>query len=201
MKKSHKAIVSSRFIALVLFAISFNSCTLTSKLFIEEDIVYSTKRAELTYGVKDTNPRSPLNFFRQSVVKEIKINNEITYTAYDILYLSKSSFRLEDRVFLIIDDNPFQMTINKKEIDYLKSISEDKTDILATDSTTVSVTTGYSESESKITRLTYEIPEEVIARIKTSNKLMIRYYSGPSMITVKVRYQTLRKLKRLIEMN
>jgi len=114
--------------------------------------------------------------------------------------MSSSSFKLEDKVFLIIDGEPFQMTLSSKELDTHRSISEDKTSVLASDSTSISVTTGYSENNSKIVRISYNISGDIISKIKSSNQIMLRYYSGPSMITVRMGYQTLKKLKHLIDL-
>jgi hypothetical protein len=135
----------------------------------------------------------------QTIIKEINARDEVTYTAYDVLTLSSSSFRPDDKVFVIVDNEPFQMTIKRNEYENFKSISEDKKDIMAADSSSVSVVTGYSESSGKIARFSYEIPEEVISKIKVANQILLRYYSGPSMITVKPGGGNLKKLKKLID--
>lgn len=200
MKNTFVVLLDHRILVPLLVILSLNSCISSSRLFVEEDIIYSSKRAELRYTVKDQNLRSPLNYLRQSIVKNISANQESSYTAYDILYMSSSSFKLEDKVFLIIDGEPFQMTLSSKELDTHRSISEDKTSVLASDSTSISVTTGYSENNSKIVRISYNISGDIISKIKSSNQIMLRYYSGPSMITVRMGYQTLKKLKHLIDL-
>lgn len=109
MKNLFKLQIRLRVLVIIMAASSVFACTTASKLFVEYDIVYSTKRAELRYAVNYRNKtQSPLNFFRQSVVKEISHNNEISFTAYDILYLTSSSFKLEDKVFMIIDGEPYK---------------------------------------------------------------------------------------------
>ena len=71
---------------------------------------------------------------------------------------------------------------------------------MTSDSTTVSVISGFTESNRKITRFSYNIPDAAIAKIRESDRLSIRYYSGPSMITLSPKKKSLNKLKELIEL-
>ncbi len=91
------------------------------------------------------------------------------------------------------------MVIDEMELENVKTISENTTDIQTSDSTTVSVTTGYSENNRKITRFSYKIPISTIMEIKKANQISIRYYSGPSMITVKPKNLSIKKIKELID--
>jgi len=91
------------------------------------------------------------------------------------------------------------MDIDKIELENVKTISENKTDIQTSDSTTVFVTTGFSESNRKITRFSYKIPISTIMEIKKANQISIRYYAGPSMITVKPRKLSIKRIKELID--
>jgi len=186
-------------LGITLISMTFQSCSTSNKIYSDNDIVYSTKRFELKYSVKDRDRRSPLFYFTQSIIKEINSENEISYTAYDVLSLSSSSFKLDEKVFLIIDNEAFPMIIDKMELENVKSISENAENILTSDSTTVSVISGYSENNRKITRFCYKIPVATMTKIKDSNQLSLRYYSGPSMITVKPKKKSINKLKQLID--
>jgi hypothetical protein len=176
----------------------FQSCLSINKIIEENDIVYSTKRIELKYFCHDHNRLSPLLYLEQSVIKEIKANNEISYTVYDVLSLSSSSFKLENKVFIIIDNAVFPMTIDSKEYENSKTISENIEDVRTSDTTKVSVVTGYSENNKKITRFSYKLSDEIITMIKKSNQVFFRYYTGPSMLTVRLKEKNLRKIKYLI---
>jgi len=186
-------------LGITLISMTFQSCSTSNKIYSDNDIVYSTKRFELKYSVKDRDRRSPLFYFTQSIIKEINSENEISYTAYDVLSLSSSSFKLDEKVFLIIDNEAFPMIIDKMELENVKSISKNTENILTSDSTTVSVISGYSENNRKITRFCYKIPVATMTKIKDSNQLSLRYYSGPSMITVKPKKKSINKLKQLID--
>ena len=176
-----------------------SSCSTYNRIYSEDDVVYSTKRFELKYYYKDRDRRTPIYFFTQSIVKEIDQNNNVSYRAYDVLFLTSSSFKLDEKVILIIDNKPYPMVIDEMELENVKSISENTTDIQTSDSTTVSVTTGYSENNRKITRFSYKIPVSTIMEIKKADQLSIRYYSGPSMITVKPKKLSIKKIKELID--
>ena len=176
------------------------ACT-TNRIFTVNDIVYSSKRFELKYTVKDKDRRSPLIFFTQSIVKENNPGKEISYTAYDVLDMTNSSFKVDEKVFFIIDNEAFPMAVKRIELENTRNISENITSVSTSDSTSVSVVTGYSENNRKTTRFIYQIAPGVMNRIRTSGQFMIRYYSGPDMITVKPKNKSLQKIKQLAEKN
>lgn len=185
---------------ITLICILFQSCSTLNRIYSENDIVYSARRFELKYSVKDLNRRSPLFYFTQSVIKKITSENEIIYTAYDVLSLSASSFKLDEKVIFIIDNEVFPMVIKRVELENVKNISENTEEIRTSDSTTVSVVSGYSENNRKLTRFIYNIPAAAIEKIRQSEQFFLRYYSGPSMITVKPKKKSVKKLKQLIDM-
>ena len=142
MKKQIKFSVPYQVIVTGLVCTMLSSCSPYNRIYSEDDIVYSTKRFELKYAYNDRDRRTPIYFFTQSIVKEVDQNNNVSYRAYDVLFLISSSFKLDEKVILIIDNKPYPMVIDKIELENVKTISEDKTDIQTSDSTTVSVTTG-----------------------------------------------------------
>ena len=184
---------------LTLICITFQSCSTFNKVYSENDVVYSSRRFELKYYVKDRDRRSPLYYFTQSVIKEINQQDEISSHAYDVLSLSASSFKLDEKVFFLIDNEAYPMAVDKIELENVRSISENTDNILTSDSTSVSVVTGYSEDNRKITRFRYKIPAATMTKIKESEKFLLRYYSGPSMITVKPKNKSIRMIKQLID--
>ncbi len=198
MKKQIKFGVPYHVIVIGLVCTMLSSCSTYNNIYSEDDIVYSTKRLELRYDYKDRDRRTPIYFFTQSIVKEVDQNHNVSYRAYDVLYLTSSSFELDEKVILIIDNKPYPMVIDKIELENVKTISAKKAHIHTSDSTTAFVTTGYSEDNRKITRFSYKIPVSTIMEIKKADQLSIRYYSGPSMITIKPKKLSIKKIKELI---
>ena len=198
MKKQIKFGVPYQGIVISLVCVMLSSCSPYNKIYSEDDIVYSTKRFELKYDYKTRDRRTPIYYFTQSIVKEVDQNNDASYRAYDVLYLISSSFKLDEKVILIIDNKPYPMVIDNIEFENLKTISKNTADIQTSDSTTVSVITGFSENNRKITRFSYKIPISTIMQIKNADQFSIRYYSGPSMITVKPKKLSIKKIKELI---
>lgn len=184
---------------LMLIYFTFQSCSTFNRIYQENDVVYSSRRFELKYYVKDRDRRSPLYYFTQSIIKEINQQDEISYYAYDVLSLSGSSFKLDEKVFLLIDNEAYPMSVDKIELENVRSISENTGNLSTSDSTSVSVITGYSEDNRKITRFRYKIPAATMAKIKESDQFTLRYYSGPSMITVRPRKKSIRMIKQLID--
>jgi len=197
MKKQIKFGVPNLVIVPGLVCIMLSGCSTFNRIYSEEDIVYSTKRFELKYDCKDRDRRMPF-YFTQSIVKEVDQNNNVSYRAYDVLSLTSSSFKFDEKVILIIDNKPYPMVIDNIEFENLKTISKNTADIQTSDSTTVSVITGFSENNRKITRFSYKIPISTIMQIKNADQFSIRYYSGPSMITVKPKKLSIKKIKELI---
>jgi hypothetical protein len=177
----------------------FIGCRVTNRIVVKEDVVYSSKRVELKLLHKDIDLRSPLQNVLQSIVKQIGVETETSYKVFDVLTLTSASFKLEDKVFYIIDGKVFPMPIESKEIENSKILSENREDIQAADSTKISVITGYSENNSKITRFSYSLTDEVVSKLKEANRLVIRYYTGPDMISINVKKRKLNKIKKLID--
>jgi hypothetical protein len=170
----------------------------TNKIYEENDIVYSTKRKELKLAYRRQNKRTPITYAKQSIVKEISEKGTV-YKVFDALVLNSLSYQVEDKVFIIIDNEFFAMEIDKKEYEHTREIVEQKEDIATSDSTSVSVVTGYSENNRKITRFSYKLPDRVIEKIKNTNRVLFRYYSGPDMMTITLDGRKLKKLKQLTE--
>jgi hypothetical protein len=171
-----------------------------SRIQSEEDIVYSSKRFTWNNTYFDHHNFSPLIMLEQSIVKEIKADKGVSYKVFDVLTLTDKSFKLEDKVYMIIDNNVYKMKLNEKEYQNEKNITEDQEDILASDSTKVSVVTGYSENNRKITRFNYKLNNDIVSKLRNAKQVLFRYYSGPSMITVELYEYNLDNLKKFIDM-
>ncbi len=195
MKKRINAAVG---ISLVFILLS--GCSVNNKIFKEEDIVYSSSRYELKYNIKDKNRRSPLILFTQTILKEKSAQNEISYHVYDALNLSSSSYKMEEKVFLIIDNKPYPMDIEAIELENRTTQTENTESIMAADSTYRTVVTGYSQQHSKITKFQYPLSTDIMLKIRDADQIQFRYYAGPKMITVKPKRKNIRKIKELIDM-
>lgn len=187
-----KGIWLTIFLSLFLFG-----CWVTNRIYEKSDIVYATKRIELKLEYHWHDRRSPITYAEQSIIKEISDKGTI-YKVYDAIVLPSLSYQLEDKVFIIIDNEVFAMEIEKKECENTKELKEKKEDIATSDSTSISVVTGYSENNRKITKFSYRLPEEVIEKIKNSEQVLFRYYSGPDMLTLTLENNKLKKLKELV---
>ncbi len=198
MKKGNRWLILQTTLIVILFCFSLLGCKVTNKIYEENDIVYSTKRKELKLAYRRQNKRTPITYAKQSIVKEISEKGTV-YKVFDALVLNSLSYQVEDKVFIIIDNEFFAMEIDKKEYEHTREIVEQKEDIATSDSTSVSVVTGYSENNRKITRFSYKLPDRVIEKIKNTNRVLFRYYSGPDMMTITLDGRKLKKLKQLTE--
>jgi hypothetical protein len=201
MKKQFQSLRFFLIAGIVFVSLAFVSCNLKLKILVETDAVYSTKRVSLKYYSKDQNKNSPLIYLQQSIVKEINPYDEITYTVFDMLAMNSESFNLHEKVFVIVDKEVYPMIIGGTEYEYAKNVTEDKTDLLLADSTTVSVVTGYSENNMKKFRFSYKLSDTLISKIQNSDEVLFRYYSGPAMLTVPLKGRKLEKVKQLIALD
>lgn len=182
----------------ILFVMMLQGCSVFTTIIEEHDVVYDTHRKSLTLDFKDRNRRSPVLFVKKTFVKETNADQTVTLKVYDVLTLSASGFNLEDRVFLIVDEEIFPITLQAKELEHTTRLYEDRDNVKTSDTTSVSVVTGFSTNNLKITRLNYSLPAEIATKIQEANSVVFRYYAGPGMITIPIKNHKLNKLKKLM---
>lgn len=199
MIRTRRAFIRS--IVLVLTLCTFQSCMLFRAIVVEEDIVYSTKRIRVDFGYVGAKEfYSPVINVTQTIIKETKPNAIPHYQSYDRIKLRSNSFRLDNRVFILIDNAAYQVNVESVEFEKVSKIEEKRKDVMTVDSSKVSVVTGYEQNQSNDYRLSYSIEPAVIEKIKTANRICFRYYTGPDMITIPMGKFNLKTLKMVVEM-
>jgi len=170
-----------------------------SRIRVENDTVKSTKRIrkEIYYN-KAQEKDTPFYYAKQTFLKEFHENRDISYTVFDVLVMSTRSYNLEDKVYLMINDEVFPITFDRMEAENSTLISEDKKSVMTADSTEVSVVTGYTQYSRKNFKIAYALNEQIIKKLLQADDVRFRYYSGPNMITTKMKQGDLRQLKKLI---
>jgi hypothetical protein len=188
------------FIALpgfILVIVSFSSCAIFSHIQQQNDRVYDTRRWEATFNYSGLLKATSLIEAKQTLVKEISDKGS-TYTVYDLLILSDLSYQPSQQVFLLIDDDVFPIQPKGMEQENSRTVSQETKDITTADSTTISVVTGYTENNRKITRFSYQLSDTIIEKIKHADQVVFQYYAGPEILTLKLKSYKLKILKRLI---
>jgi len=194
MNTFKKLIPALGFLIIVMF---LPSCNGTHKITKEFDIVDSSTNIQLTiYGFPQERQRAIEGFYK-TVYKRIDSSRNVTYEAFDYFTLQDNSFLLKEKVFLIIDNQVFPVKLNNVQRERRTEVSEEETNILTSDSVSVPVS-DYTFSNKRLTRMSYLLSEEMVAKIRKANEVMFRYYVGPQMITIKLRKRQVRLLKELI---
>jgi len=189
---------------LLIITFTTQSCTLLffnerDRIRVEYDSVKNTKRITKDFFYYKTEEKqSPLYSIKQTILKELKPKGEITYTVYDNLTMNPSAQSLENQLYLIFFDEIIPINIKEIEIEQSSNISEEKGTILTADSTRVSIVKGYTQSNKKHYKISYQLSTEVIQRINYSSKVNFRYYCGPNMITTTLDENKLNRLKEMI---
>ncbi len=182
----------------ILFAMVLQGCSIFSRVIEEHDVVYDTHRKSFTLKLEDRNRLSHVLSVKKTFVKETSADESVTVQVYDILTMSGSAFNLEDRVFIIIDAEVFPLTLITKQLEHTNRIDESHEDVKTSDSTSVSVVSGYSTNNLKITRLNYSLSKEITTKIQHSQRVFFRYYAGPEMSTITILRSDLKKLKEML---
>ncbi|AWW28810.1 hypothetical protein DN752_00935 [Echinicola strongylocentroti] len=200
-----KAIMSSfqitkRFFS-VLILLSITGCSwyVNTQMIVEHDEVKSSTRVKRDFIYKDALEKaSPLYYARQTILKETKAHEPSNYTVFEVLNLHSNAYSVDKQAYLLIDSAVYPIMIEAMESENTSSIEEDTDDILAADSTEVSIVTGYTQLNSRKFKLTYSLAPSIIEHLKEARDVKFRYYSGPDMITLKMSNGDVRKLKKLI---
>lgn len=195
----------SLFILGLTSVIGLNSCSFQfkTKIYEETDIVKNSKRyRKVCYFTKTSEKHSPLLSLQKTFVNEINQANEKSFEVYDQLNLSLNSFSLEPVVYMIIDDTHiFSFENLNAATDVYTKVSEDTKDVMLSDSTTVSVVTGYNTHQSRLIRFQYSLDSTAIDKLLGSKEVSFRYYAGPSMMTVQLHQRDLNDLKKIFRSN
>lgn len=188
-------------ILISLVACLMISCgAFTSSVYVENDKVMNIRRA--SYELIFFNNQRNEHTYQQNLtfLKETDSNNITTYTMYDVITVPSESFDInENKIFIIIDDDiiPFQTTFNKQFNN--RKITEQRDEVMKSDSTKVSVVTGYDVVNKKSIQMTHILNEELINKIRQAKLVNLRYYIGPSYINSEIKGAGLGKLKKAIE--
>jgi hypothetical protein len=197
MRKNTFIKKSNVLLILIFSCLFLQGCALLGgRVTTEDDIVYASKRIKWEYVYNNLGHISPLLNVDQSIVKETDADKRTSYTVYDIVSLSDGSFALENKVFMIVDNDVFPMEIETKELEHAKTFEEKRSNILKADSTKVSVVTSYSEKNKTIVKFKYTLNENIMTRLQVAERVLFRYYAGPDMITVELKGFALEKLKK-----
>lgn len=187
-------------VLLVLVLISsLPSCSLFRDIRVENDIVRSSKRMRADFVYQFTEERyTPLLNITQSVVKEAGKDTPAKLTFYERIRLNANSFKLEDKVYVLVDDVAYPGKIEDLEFEREYKMEEKRKELMTVDSSKISVVTGVNNHENNLYRLTYSLDSQAIEQIKNCSKVRFRYYAGPDMITTGMSRFDLETFKMLI---
>lgn len=187
-------------IIIIFSALFLLGCgVLRNRVYIENDKVMKTKRVLYKAYFYSNQRYEP--YYTQDItfVKETNNNNMTTYSMYDVITLPAESFDIdEEKLYMIIDEEiiPFP-TIFKREYNSRK-VNEKKEDVMTSDSTKVSVVTGYDVVNKKNIQMTHSLSEDLITKINQANIVNLRYYLGASYINSEIKGRNLTNFKKLI---
>ncbi len=123
-------------------------------------------------------------YTQQTLQKTIKNNGEIDYWVYERLTISTKMHPLDPTIYLLIDDKVVPIALKMQESETFTQISEDTKTVSTSDSTQVTVVSGYSQSDYRSIRIQYSLDEQVIRLLQNVQSIFIRYYFGPQMVTL-----------------
>ncbi|MBN8652673.1 MAG: hypothetical protein J0L67_14670 [Cytophagales bacterium] len=163
------------------------ACTLPLQTIQSQyDIATNTKNFRWDHRIFGFMP--PLVTLEQSFVKQLDENQQVEFRLYDVVILRPNQFRLEDKVFMLLDDKPVSLQVLRREDD-VKIVHDDPMDVSVV---------GSNESRYPVTRLEYVFSSEVVEQMKSAKSIQFRYYSGPDIITISFSHEKVLQLKKLL---
>lgn len=196
MKRINHSKIIVLTIGSILISLFLNSCGPFNQIITENDVVFSTNRASVVFAKRfDENHLEA--YWRQTFVKEGKPGNAPIYTMYDEINIGNSGFGLKEEVYLIVDNEVFQMKLNKIENDFSKSMMEYKSGNPQSNQENATSLREHLDNN-KYFRFSYNLSEPVIAKIKNAEIVQYRYYSGPRIYTATLVGYSLMQAKKII---
>lgn len=166
---------------------------------VEYDDVKKIKRLNCVNIISPREKSSPIYSIKNEYVKEVDESGLVSYHLYVTVNENKSSFGLEDEFYILVDEKDI-----KKQIDHIQrknfdSITENRRNILAADSTRVNVVTGYKTNSYLKEQFKINLTEQEINTIKNCNNMAYRFYTGRNQATCILKNAELNKLKKWID--
>ena len=188
-----------RIILLAFTLLTVTGCVnLRSGIFVENDRVMKTRKVTYeTYFV--SNQRYEQSYTQKiTFLKETDRNSITNYTLYDVITLPVESFDLDDKMYIVADDNVIKLPVSTQNQYNTKNINEQKNEILQSDSTKITVVTGYDVVNKKTIQMTHPINNDILQKIARAREVHLRYYVGPNAINSEIKGTKLRNVKKWI---
>ena len=188
-----------RIILLAFTLLTVTGCVnLRSGIFEENDRVMKTRKVTYeTYFV--SNQRYEQSYTQKiTFLKETDRNSITNYTLYDVITLPVESFDLDEKMYIIADDDIMNFPVSTQNQYNTKNINEQKNEILQSDSTKITVVTGYDVVNKKTIQMTHPINDDILQKIARAREVHLRYYVGPNAINTEIKGAKLRNIKKWI---
>ena len=188
-----------RIILLAFTLLTVTGCVnLRSGIFVENDRVMKTRKVTYeTYFV--SNQRYEQSYTQKiTFLKETDRNSITNYTLYDVITLPVESFDLNDKMYIVADDDIINLPVSTQNQFNTKKINEKKDEIMKSDSTKITVVTGYDVVNKKTIQMTHPINDDILQKILQAHELHLRYYVGPNAINSEIKGTKLRNIKKWI---
>ena len=188
-----------RIILLAFTLLTVTGCVnLRSGIFVENDRVMKTRKVTYeTYFV--SNQRYEQSYTQKiTFLKETDRNSITNYTLYDVITLPVESFDLNDKMYIVADDDIINLTVSTQNQFNTKKINEKKDEIMKSDSTKVTVVTGYDVVNKKTIQMTHPLNDDMLQKIARAREVHLRYYVGPNAINTEIKGAKLRNIKKWI---
>jgi len=120
--------------------------------------------------------------------------------AYIVIERSSSSFKIGDQGFFKIDNDSYEISLEKIVSEQKMKTESTISSFSKTDSTTVSSGSS-TESDTRIwidDKFVFTLTNDMINKIKTSENLIFRFYFGPIPGTFRIKGTDLNLLKKIL---
>ena len=138
-------------------------------IYVENDKIMKSRK--VTYEAYFVSNQRYEQSYSQKItfLKETDRNSITNYTLYDVITLPVESFDLDDKMYIVADDNVIKLPVSTQNQYNTKNINEQKNEILQSDSTKITVVTGYDVVNKKTIQMTHPINDDILQKILQAN--------------------------------
>lgn len=180
-----------------LFLITGCSWLFYDKYQVFDDEFKNTKKTITRFDIYPREKRTEIREAKIVIERELAGNKE-TVRAYFVVSRASSSFKAENKGFIMAGNSQYEVTFDEVTSEY-KSKTETSSSAFATiDSTKVS-TASITGSETTLwidDKFIITLDKEITNQFATTDKVLFRFYFGPIPATFVIKGTNLKFLKR-----
>lgn len=186
----------------ILFVVALfllQACNIAQKtIYVENDKVMKTRRVKLKEHFYNNKKNEAQYSQYVDFIKETDENNVVSYLMYDIISVPIGGFDLEEKMYIIIDEDIYRLNTLYEKSENNRQLDENRTEVLLSDSSKTTVVTDVGLTTRKIIKMKHSLEQAQIDQMLQAKEIHLRYYLGPDIINSEIKGNKLQRVKKWI---